>query len=64
MTRAAIDLLSESDKVFLGEATDSLTDQFCMYPDWHRNTLRDGRKEEASKFEPYVCLPLLQDLGT
>jgi hypothetical protein len=63
ITRAAIELLPEWERSILGNAEDSLIQKFCMYPDWHRNTLRDGRKEEAQLFEPYVHLPLLQDLG-
>jgi hypothetical protein len=62
MTKAAINLLTEKEKAFLGFAADSLIDKYCMFPDWYRNAVRDGRKKEAKLYEKYVNLPLLQDL--
>ena len=46
----------------LGDATDSLVKQYCMYPDWHRSGLPDGQKEKVALHKPYVQLPLLKDL--
>jgi len=62
MTKSAINLLPEWEKTLLGITGDSLIEKYCMYPDWYRNALRDGRKKEAKLYEKYVNLPLLQDL--
>lgn len=64
ISRAAIELLPEWEKAMLGDAADSLIKQYCMYPDWHRSALLEGKKEKIALYKPYVQLPLLQDLST
>jgi len=64
ISRAAIELLPDWEKAMLGNAADSLAEQYFMYPDLHRSALKDGQKEKIALYKPYVQLPLLKDLST
>ena len=62
ITRAAFDTLPRRERALFGSAADSLIEHYSLNPDKHRWAVRNKVQEKIDFYDPYVNLPLLQNL--
>lgn len=62
ITRAAFEQLTRKEQRMFGSAADSMIEHYSLNPDYHRAAVRQKNQARIDFYEPYVNLPLLQNI--
>lgn len=62
ITRAAFEQLTRKGQRMFGSAADSMIEHYSLNPDYHRAAVRQKNQARIDFYEPYVALPLLQNI--